>query len=75
MVSLFSFFQSASDSSISFRVSASITQLSTKEWGKLAQLEFIFYTLTKSAVFVALPYLPATMVSLLKTRFRYSSDL
>lgn len=42
-----------------------IKQLSIKDWGKLALLGFIFYSLTQGAMFLTLVYLPANMLSLL----------
>lgn len=42
-----------------------LTQLAPKMWGKLALLGLVYYTFTQSAMFLALAYLPANMVSLL----------
>jgi len=42
-----------------------LKQLTRKDWGKLALLGLVYYTITQSAMFLALAYLPANMVSLL----------
>ncbi len=42
-----------------------LKKLSSKEWRKLALLGVVFYTLTQSAMFLTLAYLPANTVSLL----------
>jgi drug/metabolite transporter (DMT)-like permease len=42
-----------------------LKQLTTKKWVKLALLGLVYYTLTQGAMFLALAYLPANMVSLL----------
>jgi drug/metabolite transporter (DMT)-like permease len=39
--------------------------LTHKEWGKLALLGVVYYTITQSTMFLALAYLPANTVSLL----------
>ncbi len=44
---------------------AALKRLTPKEWGKLALLGVVYYTITQSAMFLALAYLPANMVSLL----------
>lgn len=42
-----------------------LKRLTPKEWGKLALLGVFYYAITQSALFLALAYLPANMVSLL----------
>ena len=42
-----------------------LRQLTRGEWGQLAALGVVFYTLTQGAQFLSLAYLPAAMVSLL----------
>jgi drug/metabolite transporter (DMT)-like permease len=42
-----------------------LKQLTTKNWVKLALLGLVYYTLTQGAMYLALAYLPANMVSLL----------
>ncbi len=42
-----------------------LKRLTTKNWVKLALLGLVYYTLTQGAMFLALAYLPANMVSLL----------
>ena len=42
-----------------------LKQLTTRNWVKLALLGVVYYTLTQGAMFLALAYLPANMVSLL----------
>lgn len=42
-----------------------LKRLSRKDWGKLSLLGVVYYTLTQGAMFLALAYLPANMVSLL----------
>jgi drug/metabolite transporter (DMT)-like permease len=42
-----------------------LKRLTPKEWGKLALLGVVYYTITQSAMFLALAYLPANTVSLL----------
>lgn len=42
-----------------------IKELSIKDWGKLSMLGIIFYSFTQGAMFLALQYLPANMLSLL----------
>lgn len=42
-----------------------LKRLTRREWGKLALLGIVYYTITQSAMFLALDYLPANMVSLL----------
>jgi drug/metabolite transporter (DMT)-like permease len=44
---------------------AELKHLSRKDWGKLALLGVVYYTITQSTMFLALDYLPANMVSLL----------
>ncbi len=44
---------------------SALAQLTPKDWVKLALLGVVYYTLTQSAMFLALAYLPANMVSLL----------
>jgi drug/metabolite transporter (DMT)-like permease len=45
--------------------SGTLRHLSRREWGRLALLGLIFYTMTQGAQFLALERLPATTVSLL----------
>ncbi len=42
-----------------------VKALTRKDWGRLALLGIIFYTLTQGSQFLSLAYLPAAMVSLL----------
>ena len=42
-----------------------ITKLTSRDWGKLALLGIVFYSLTQGAMFMTLKYLPANMLSLL----------
>ncbi len=42
-----------------------LRRLTPGEWGKLSLLGVVFYTITQSAMFLTLAYLPANMVSLL----------
>ena len=42
-----------------------LKKLTRREWGKLALLGVVFYSITQSAMFLALSYLPANMVNLL----------
>jgi len=42
-----------------------LKQMSARNWGKLALLGVVYYTLTQGAMFLALAFLPANMVSLL----------
>jgi drug/metabolite transporter (DMT)-like permease len=42
-----------------------IRSLTPKDWGRLALLGVVFYTLTQGSQFLSLAYLPAAMVSLL----------
>lgn len=42
-----------------------LKRLSRREWFRLSLLGVVYYTLTQSAIFLALAYLPANMVSLL----------
>ena len=42
-----------------------LKNLSAREWGSLALLGLVYYTLTQGAQYLALSYLPAAMVSLL----------
>ena len=42
-----------------------LRQLTTRNWAKLALLGVVYYTFTQGAMFLALAYLPANMVSLL----------
>ena len=42
-----------------------LKRLTIKNWVKLALLGLVYYTLTQGAMFLALAYLPANMVSLL----------
>jgi len=44
---------------------AALKQLTRREWGRLALLGIVFYTLTQGAQFISLAYLPAAMVSLM----------
>lgn len=44
---------------------ATIRSFTRKEWGRLALLGLVFYTLTQGSQFLSLAYLPAAMVSLL----------
>jgi drug/metabolite transporter (DMT)-like permease len=44
---------------------ASIRSLTRRDWGRLALLGIVFYTLTQGSQFLSLAYLPAAMVSLL----------
>jgi drug/metabolite transporter (DMT)-like permease len=44
---------------------SSIKSFTRKDWGRLALLGLVFYTLTQGAQFLSLAYLPAAMVSLL----------
>jgi drug/metabolite transporter (DMT)-like permease len=42
-----------------------LKRLTPREWGKFSLLGVIYYTITQSAMFLALAYLPANMLSLL----------
>lgn len=42
-----------------------LKKLSIRDWGTLALLGFVFYTVTQGAQFLSLAYLPAVMVNLL----------
>jgi drug/metabolite transporter (DMT)-like permease len=44
---------------------AAIKSLKRKDWGRLARLGIVFYTLTQGSQFLSLAYLPAAMGSLL----------
>jgi drug/metabolite transporter (DMT)-like permease len=44
---------------------ATIKSFTLKDWGRLALLGLVFYTLTQGSQFLSLAYLPAAMVSLL----------
>ncbi len=44
---------------------AAVRSLGRRDWGQLALLGIIFYTLTQGSQFLSLAYLPAAMVSLL----------
>jgi len=44
---------------------AAVRSLTRKDWGRLALLGVVFYTLTQGSQFLSLAYLPAAMVSLL----------
>ena len=44
---------------------AGIASLTRKDWGRLAVLGIVYYTLTQGSQFLGLAYLPAAMVSLL----------
>jgi len=44
---------------------AAVRSLTRKDWGQLALLGIVFYTLTQGSQFLSLAYLPAAMVSLL----------
>jgi drug/metabolite transporter (DMT)-like permease len=44
---------------------AVLRRLTRKDWGQLALLGIVFYTLTQGSQFLSLAYLPAAMVSLL----------
>lgn len=44
---------------------SAIRSLTSKDWGRLALLGIVFYTLTQGSQFLSLAYLPAAMVSLL----------
>ncbi len=48
-----------------WKYKAAIRTLSAKEWGQLAALGFVFYTLTQGGQFLTLNYLEATTFSLL----------
>jgi drug/metabolite transporter (DMT)-like permease len=44
---------------------AAVKSLTRRDWGRLAVLGIVFYTLTQGSQFLSLTYLPAAMVSLL----------
>ncbi len=44
---------------------AALKRLTRRDWGKLSLLGMVYYTLTQGAMFMALNFLPANMVSLL----------
>lgn len=44
---------------------AAVRSLTRRDWGRLALLGIVFYTLTQGSQFLSLAYLPAAMVSLL----------
>jgi len=44
---------------------AAIASFTRKDWGRLALLGIVYYTLTQGSQFIGLAYLPAAMVSLL----------
>ena len=44
---------------------ATIRSFTSRDWGRLAALGIVFYTLTQGSQFLGLAYLPAAMVSLL----------
>jgi len=50
---------------LSSRNRAAVKSLTRKDWGRLALLGLIFYTLAQGTLFLSLAYLPAAMVSLL----------
>ena len=50
---------------LSTRHRAVIASISRKDWGRLALLGIVYYTLTQGSQFLGLAYLPAAMVSLL----------
>ncbi|RPI94058.1 MAG: hypothetical protein EHM40_07815 [Chloroflexi bacterium] len=50
---------------LSSRNRAAVKSLTRKDWGRLAFLGLIFYTLAQGTLFLSLAYLPAAMVSLL----------
>jgi drug/metabolite transporter (DMT)-like permease len=50
---------------LSARNRAVVQSFTQKDWGRLALLGVIFYTLTQGSQFLSLAYLPANMVSLL----------